>query len=78
MLILQRKEGESIKIGDSIEVRIVEAGNGIVKIAIDAPKDISIIRSELLTAANVNKESAEKHSDLAILKKFAKSNIKKK
>ena len=27
MLILQRKEGESIKIGDSIEVRIVEAGS---------------------------------------------------
>ncbi len=78
MLILQRKEGESIKIGDSIEVRIVEAGNGIVKIAIDAPKDISIIRSELLTAANVNKESAAQNSDLAALKKFAQNSIGKK
>ena len=78
MLILQIKEGESIKIGDSIEVRIVEAGNGIVKIAIDAPKDISIIRSELLTAANVNKESAAQNSDLAVLKKFAENSISKK
>lgn len=75
MLILQRKEGESIKIGDNIEVRIAEIGNGVVKIAIDAPKSIEIFRTELLTAANVNKESIAQASNIDILKSFAKNNI---
>lgn len=75
MLILQRKEGESIKIGDDIEVRIAEIGSGIVKIAIDAPKSINIFRTELLTAANINKEAVVKSSDFNLLKKFAKNGI---
>lgn len=73
MLILQRKEGESIQIGDEIEVRVVEIGNGIVKIAIDAPKDIQIFRSELLAAADVNKEVIEQTADLDALKHFVKT-----
>lgn len=75
MLILQRKEGESIKIGDDIEVRIAEIGSGIVKIAIDAPKSINIFRTELLTAANINKEAVVKSSEFNLLKKFAKNGI---
>ena len=75
MLILQRKEGESIKIGDDIEVRNAEIGSGIVKIAIVAPKSINIFRTELLTAANINKEAVVKSSDFNLLKKFAKNGI---
>ena len=73
MLILQRKEGESIQIGDEIEVRVVEIGNGIVKIAIDATKDIQIFRSELLAASDVNKEVIEQTADLDALKHFVKT-----
>ena len=75
MLILQRKEGESIKIGDDIEVRIAEIGSGIVKIAIKKKKSINIFRTELLTAANINKEAVVKSSDFNLLKKFAKNGI---
>ena len=75
MLVLQRKAGESIKIGEDIEVRIVNIGNGIVKIAIDAPKNINIFRSELLTAVDVNKESVAQVSDFGMLKDFAKNSI---
>ena len=75
MLVLQRKAGESIKIGEDIEVRIVNIGNGIVKIAIDAPKNINIFRSELLTAVDVNKESVAQASDFGMLKDFAKNSI---
>lgn len=73
MLILQRKEGESIQIGDEIVVRVVEIGNGIVKIAIDAPKDIQIFRSELLVAADVNKEVIAQTADLDALKHFVRN-----
>ena len=58
MLILQRKNNQSLTIGDNITVSIVEIGNDWVKLAIDAPKEISILRTELLEAASANKEAA--------------------
>lgn len=58
MLILQRKNNQSLTIGDDITVSIVEIGNDWVKLAIDAPKEISILRTELLEAASANKEAA--------------------
>jgi len=48
MLVISRKEGERIKLGDDIWIELVEADNGKAKISIVAPKDISIIREELL------------------------------
>lgn len=58
MLVIQRKKKESFVIGDDIIITIVEVSNDKVKIAIDAPKDIPIVRSELIDAANMNKEVA--------------------
>ena len=58
MLILQRKNNQSLTIGDDITVSIVDIGNDWVKLAIDAPKEISILRTELLEAASANKEAA--------------------
>ena len=74
MLILQRKEGESIKIGEQIEISVVEIGSAVVKLAISAPKDISILRKELLIAADVNKESVFHRSELEALRNFVKEN----
>ncbi|QSZ42534.1 carbon storage regulator CsrA [Sulfurimonas aquatica] len=48
MLVLARKQDESIVIGDNIIVKVVSLENGVVKLGIDAPKNISIIRDELL------------------------------
>jgi carbon storage regulator len=47
MLILTRKAGESIKIGDNITVTVLEAKGSQVKIGIDAPKDVSVDREEV-------------------------------
>lgn len=58
MLILQRKAGEAIRIGDNITIRISEIGSDRVKVAIDAPRELSIVREELITAAETNKQSA--------------------
>lgn len=58
MLILQRKKSQSIVIGDNIKVTILDIGNDQVKIAIEAPKSIPVVRDELLEAAAVNKEAA--------------------
>ena len=59
MLILQRKAGDSLLIGEDIEISILSVDSGRVRIAIDAPKHISILRSELKRAAATNHEAAE-------------------
>ena len=57
MLILQRKPGESVRIGEDITVSILSVENGRVRIAIDAPTSIPILRSELIEAKAANLES---------------------
>lgn len=59
MLILQRRKGESLSIGDNITLTIAEAGTDWVKLAIDAPREIPILRSELREAASENQKAAE-------------------
>lgn len=63
MLILRRKSGESIVIGDNINVTVLDINEGSVRLAIDAPKVIPILRSELLQAADANRDSAAADND---------------
>lgn len=48
MLVLARKLDESILLGDDIVIKVISIEKGVVKLGIDAPKSVSIIRSELL------------------------------
>ena len=47
MLILQRKEGESLLIGDEVEVTVLSVEAGRVRLAIQAPRSVTILRSGL-------------------------------
>ncbi|MBU3142347.1 carbon storage regulator CsrA [Clostridium sp. CF012] len=47
MLVISRKKGESLLIGEDVEITIIKIENGTVKIAINAPREIGILRSEL-------------------------------
>ena len=58
MLILQRKAGESLLIGEDVEISILSVESGRVRLAIEAPKSVSILRSELKNAAATNREAA--------------------
>ncbi|MBC6678346.1 carbon storage regulator [Zhenpiania hominis] len=59
MLILYRKKGDSIVINENITISIVETGPDGARIAIDAPRDVSILRKELIDAAEAaNREAA--------------------
>jgi len=57
MLIVSRKKNESILIQNNIEVVILDIQGDKVRIGIEAPNDIKIMRSELLETENVNKEA---------------------
>ena len=58
MLILQRRIGESLVIGEDIRVSVVSIEGGRVRLAISAPPEVSILRSELLDAKLANQDSA--------------------
>jgi len=47
MLVLTRKSGEGIVIGDNITIKIIELKGGGVRIGIDAPKEAKIYRQEV-------------------------------
>ncbi|MCT4543229.1 MAG: carbon storage regulator [Vallitalea sp.] len=47
MLVLGRKPGEYVMIGDEIKVEVVKSKDGDLRLAIDAPRDIQIVRGEI-------------------------------
>lgn len=47
MLVLTRRPGEALRIGDDIAIRILEVGRGQVRVAIDAPREIPVHREEV-------------------------------
>ncbi len=75
MLVLARKLDESIVIGDNINVKIISIDKGVVKLGIDAPRDVSIVRNELLEDikdSNIAASKEPNHDELSILSKIIK------
>ncbi|MFV0314912.1 MAG: carbon storage regulator [Anaerotignum sp.] len=71
MLVLQRKTGQSIYIGDDIKITIQDITSDKVKVSIDAPKDIPIIREELKLASMSNQEAlSSSNNSIELLKKM--------
>jgi len=61
MLVLSRKVGESIIIGDNIQVMVLKVENGVVKIGIMAPSDVRIYREEVYNAIAQHNKNAVKY-----------------
>lgn len=71
MLVIGRKKGESLLIGDNIEITVIKVEDGSVKLAISAPKEVAILRKELYKEVEEeNKKAAQ--IDLSLLKKIRK------
>jgi len=67
MLVLSRKEGESLMLNDTIEVMVVEIGKGQVRLGIRAPKDVLILRKELTEEVALSNKLSAKTKDLDVL-----------
>jgi len=64
VLILSRKENESISIGDNIVIKVVSIDKGNVKLGFEAPPNLLILREELkLAILEENKKSLSKQGD---------------
>ena len=55
MLVLTRKPGESIMIGDGIEVQVLSVAGEKVRIGITAPRDVGIFRDEVYERIEQNR-----------------------
>ncbi len=58
MLITRRKEGEALVIGDSIEVVVLEVGQGRVKLGVTAPPEVAVERKEWRLVLNQNRSAS--------------------
>lgn len=79
MLVLTRKAEEKIKIGDNVVVTVLGIEGGNVKIGIDAPKEITILRMEVFEQIQTeNIESASKElKDIADAAELFKKRLTK-
>lgn len=79
MLVLTRKKDQSILIGDKIEITILEIKGDQIRIGIDAPKDVTILRKEVFMAVKEENKAAITTSEIDLgsltkrLKKFKTS-----
>ncbi|MEX0912421.1 MAG: carbon storage regulator CsrA [Gemmatimonadota bacterium] len=65
MLILSRKPGDAIIIGDGIRVVVIESDRRGVRLGIEAPADVSILREEIVEAITSENRRANATSDAA-------------
>ena len=63
MLVLTRKSEESIRIGDDVVIKVIRTGKGTVKLGIEAPGDVRILRGELVDAAEPVAADADDEDD---------------
>ena len=75
MLVISRKENERVKIGENIEIVIVSIDKNQVKIGIEAPKNLTILRGELIDKVrDENIKASKQKLDIQEIKKVFNEN----
>jgi carbon storage regulator len=58
MLVIRRRPGQTIQIGDEVEIVVIECGAGRVKLGIRAPQQIAVMRGEVKLTREQNLSAA--------------------
>lgn len=66
MLVIRRRPGEILLIGEEIEVEILETGSAHVKLGIRAPKEIIVLRKEIQITGQQNLAASKEKSSIAV------------
>jgi carbon storage regulator len=59
MLVISRRAGESILIGEDVEIEVLETGSGRVKLGIRAPRAVPVLRNEVRLTRDQNRAAAQ-------------------
>jgi carbon storage regulator len=70
LLIISRKKNEGIIIGDNIKVTVIDTGDGRVKIGVDAPREVRVIRAEVAEMGEFNRSGAASKLSAEVLSKL--------
>ena len=66
MLVLSRRVGESIAIGDDVVVTVLEVRGDVIRVGIEAPRSVAVHRAELLVQLESSNQQASSPSDADI------------
>jgi carbon storage regulator len=66
MLVLSRRVGESVVVGDDVTITVLEVRGDVVRIGIDAPRSVAVHRAELLEQLETINREAASPSDQAV------------
>lgn len=66
MLVIRRRKGESLVIGNDIEIEILDATSSHVKLGIRAPKDVTVLRKEIQLVGRQNHSASRQISEAAL------------
>lgn len=66
MLVLSRRVGESVVVGDDVTITVLEVRGDVVRIGIDAPRSVRVHRAELLAELADSNTSAASPSETAV------------
>lgn len=58
MLVIRRRAGQALYVGDRVQIRIVELNANRVVLGIEAPPEVTILREEIRQAAEQNEQAA--------------------
>jgi carbon storage regulator len=58
MLVIRRRVGESLLIGDEVEIEVLDSGSSQVKLGIRAPRSVGVVRKEIRTVGDQNRAAA--------------------
>ena len=63
MLVLTRKKSEMILIGENIVIKVIRTGQGTVRLGIDAPADVRILRGEVCEESFASSSAQQEEED---------------
>jgi carbon storage regulator len=71
MLVIRRRPGESLVIGDDVEIEILDSTPSQVKLGIRAPKSVAVLRKEIHLVGQQNRTASQEISEPGIEKLLA-------
>lgn len=66
MLVIRRRPGETLVIGEDVEIQVLSSSASQVKLGIRAPRSVNVVRQEIRMVGQQNQASAERRSERAV------------